>query len=434
MKRILIVEDAPEIRRIMEYALQSDDHELMSVDNGIRAFEVVPTFLPDLIILDIMMPGIHGLEVLKKIKADPATRHIGIIICSGKQYKSDIDHAIRLGAADYISKPFDMDSFAAKVDAYFLSQSSPESIIEESSQKIFIPTLNQSQCYIKFWGCRGSVPVAGQKYLRYGGNTPCLELNCGEEIIVIDAGTGIRELGMRLLEQHVQRIHLFIGHTHWDHIQGFPFFAPAYEPEQEMCIYGAAGYGKDLKSTLSGQLASEYFPVQLEDMKAHMTFVELVSNPISICGVNVFWEYVHHPGAALGFKFVLHGKTIVYITDNEFLQGYVSSPHTITEDSPLLGHYRNLLKFIQDADILISEAQYPNEEYVNKIGWGHTSLTNACLMAKFGKVKRWIITHHDPMHDDHVLDQNLLLIKHILHDLHYSIEVSHAYDGMKILI
>lgn len=437
-KRILIVEDAPEIRRIMEYALQSGEYELTCLENGMQALEKLKSFQPDLIILDIMMPGIHGLEVLKQLKANPETQHIGVIICSGKQYKSDVEHAMNLGAADYLTKPFDMDQLAVKVKTFFSMQqlrslaSAQPVVVPE--HEMFLPMLNPSQCYLKFWGCRGSVPVAGRQYMRYGGNTPCLEINCGDELIIIDAGTGIRELGMHVLQQKIKRIHLFIGHTHWDHIQGFPFFTPAYTENQEVLIYGAAGYGRDLKSAFSGQLASEYFPVQLEDMKAKLTFVELESNPICVGKVKIYWEYVHHPGAALGFKISINGKSIVYITDNEFLQGYLGAPHNITLEDTILHSYHSFISFISNADILIYEAQYPNDEYKHKIGWGHTSLSNACLLAKLGNVKRWIITHHDPMHDDQFLDKKLLLTRQILESLNYPIEVCHAYDGMMELI
>ncbi len=437
-KKILIVEDTPEIRRIMEYSLQSGGYELISVESGTRALEVITSFSPDLIMLDIMLPGIEGLDVLKAVKANPLTRHIGVIICSGKQHKADIETALRLGANDYILKPFEMDQVAAKVTSYF-SQATIRTMgtsFQPSPQegKELSDSIPPKQAYLKFWGCRGSSPVAGKKYLRYGGNTPCVEIKCGDETLIIDAGTGIRELGMHLLERNSKRIHLFIGHTHWDHIQGFPFFGPVYRKNQELFIYGAAGHGKDLKSAFSGLLASEYFPVQLEDMKAKMTFVELEANPVFVGSVPVYWEYVHHSGAALGFKLIVNGQSIVYITDNEFLKGYTDEPYGITIDNPILDPYRALLSFIDNVDILICEAQYLNEEYVDKIGWGHSSLNNGCLLAKLGKVKSWIVTHYEPMHDDQLLDQKLIQTRQILKKLDAPIEVSHAFDGLMLLL
>ena len=299
-----------------------------------------------------------------------------------------------------------------------------------SQREIFQPSINRTRPYYKLWGTRGSIPVSGSRYLRHGGNTPCLEINDGENTIIIDAGTGIRDLGVHLAAQNQHVIHLFIGHTHWDHIQGFPFFIPAYNPLNKIIIYGSSGFGKDLKSVFRGQLDADYFPVQLQDLLSSIDFIELRENPVQIGKIRVHWEYVHHPGATVGFKFEVGSTSVAYLTDNEFLKGYIDSPLNLKTSDEILQEYKSLISFIQDVDILIAESQYPNDEYAKKIGWGHTALSNGCLLCKLGAVKRWIVTHHDPMHDDEFLENKLLLTKQILAQINYPIPVSHAYDGM----
>ena len=163
---------------------------------------------------------------------------------------------------------------------------------------------------------------------------------------------------------------------------------------------------------------------------AHELFCEMKENPINFGTLNMHWCYVHHQGATVGFKFSLNGKIIVYITDNEFLRGYFGAPDVDRVPPEILVQYNDLIQFISNADVMVSESQYTNEEYVNKIGWGHTSLSNGCLLCKLGKVKRWIVTHHDPMHTDEFLDNKLFLTRQILESIGYPIPVSDAVDGM----
>ncbi len=430
-KRILIVDDTESIRITMETFLTTAGYLVATASDGEECFSVVKTFQPDLILLDIMMPGIHGFDVLKQLKSDPKTAHIGIIICSGKDYVPEKYLALQHCAFAYVTKPFYHDALLEKVGEYFSTSHEKIGVVTDlKDQQAYTVSLDNTRPYIRFWGTRGSIPVSGAAFIRHGGNTPCLEINDGYSTVIVDAGTGIRELGLKLSTEPSRPLHLFIGHTHWDHIQGFPFFIPAYRQDTTMTVYGASGFGKDLQSIFSGQLDADYFPVQLHDLPSTITFREMKENPIIFGTLNMFWSYVHHPGATVGFKFSLHGKIIVYITDNEFLRGYLGAPDVDKIPSEIMAQYNDLINFISNADILISEAQYTNEEYHNKIGWGHTSLSNGCLLCKLGNVKRWIVTHHDPMHTDEFLDNKLFLTRQILESIKYSIPVSHAVDGM----
>ncbi len=431
--KILIVDDSDELRFIMKSYIAEEGYSVEAVASGEECLEKVRTIRPDVILLDIMMPGIHGFDVLKHLKTDAATSAINVIMCSAKDYKPEKDLAFQQGAYGYIAKPFSKEELIAVINECV--DQSPSAATQAAqpakrTEERYNVSVNSTKPFLHFWGTRGSIPVSGSSFVRHGGNTPSLEINDGQSTIIIDAGTGIRELGIKLMKEPPQPLHLFIGHTHWDHIQGFPFFTPAYRPGTSLTVYGASGFGKDLKSIFSGQLDADYFPVQLEDFPSTISFKQLTENPIVIGKTKISWEYVHHPGAAVGFKFELGKKKIVYITDNEFLKGYLGKPNVGEISQEMLSRYDSLIQFIKDADVLISESQYTNDEYPNKIGWGHTMLSNGCLLCKLGNVKRWIVTHHDPMHTDDFLSHKLQLTHQILDSIEYSIPVSHAFDGM----
>jgi phosphoribosyl 1,2-cyclic phosphodiesterase len=279
------------------------------------------------------------------------------------------------------------------------------------------------------WGTRGSSPTPGGRYIRHGGHTSCLSVLHDGMQLIFDAGSGIRELGRELMDGPPQHLHLFITHTHWDHIQGFPFFPPAYTPGWEIEIYGAKHLNKPLRSVFKGQLDREYFPVQMEDMRAHLGFHHLHEDPITIEGMKVSWIHVDHPGTTLGYKIEVEGKKIVWIPDNEFLKGHLDPLDDITRESEIMLPYLPLLDFVSGADTLIHEAQYTDEEYLHKVGWGHSSVGNACLLAHLAGVKRWVVTHHDPTHDDAFLETKLNQTRRLLNRLGSSVQVSHAYDG-----
>ena len=257
-----------------------------------------------------------------------------------------------------------------------------------------------------------------------------MAVKCGEELFIFDAGSGIRNLGLDLMKDGPRKIHLLITHTHWDRIQGFPFFIPAYVPGFDITVYAAKGFGKDLESIFHGQLDKDYFPVQLEDMNATLEFKTLGDPPAQIGNYEVHWEYAHHPGATLAYKINIDGTKVGWMPDNEFLKGYLGPPDDISYNDDMIAPYLPLIDFLSDIDILVSESQYTNQEYPNKIGWGHTSVSNACVLMKLVNIKRWIVTHHDPLHDDAFLEDKLNLTLQLMERINHSIDVSLGYDGM----
>jgi CheY-like chemotaxis protein/ribonuclease BN (tRNA processing enzyme) len=427
--RVLIADEAPDMLELTSRIVSGMGFDVIAVRDGEEALAKTRSERPDLIIIDIMLPKVHGIDVLKAVVAESP---VGVIMASVKSFKPDVDQAMTLGAFAFITKPFDEQDLVDAVRRFFAQRSAARSSPPTAADAAdaYAPTLDLSGGYWKLWGTRGSIPVVGSRYARHGGNTACLEISRGGEAILIDAGSGIRDAGMELVKGPPRPIRLLIGHTHWDHIQGFPFFAPAYVLGFRIDIYGAPGFGKDLESVFRGQLDRDYFPVEMQDMAAELSFHKLEENPCVFGDVRVFWEFMNHPGATVGFRIEAGTRRIAYITDNEFLKGYLGRPHDVHKDDLRVGPFRKIIDFVSGADLLISEAQYPCDEYPRKIGWGHSSVSNACVLAREAGVKHWIVTHHDPMHDDEALQRKLDLTRQILRDMGCDIDVTHAYDGM----
>ncbi len=436
-RRVLIAEDVKIAALTIVKALECEGFELAVAHDGEDCLARVGSFQPSLIVLDLMMPKVHGIDVLRQLRAKAETAHIGVIVCSSRRFKTRIKQAQDLGAFDVILKPFDPKELVAKARAFFDSSGpvtndrpkSPDPSEQVSAPEIYRPTLDTSTGCLRLWGTRGSIPISGPSFARHGGNTTCLQVSCGEDVIIFDAGSGIRELGLTLMGGQARKIHLFMTHTHWDHIQGFPFFVPAYVPGFDITIYGAKGFSKDLKSIFEGQLDQAYFPVQMKDMRANLRFEYLPHEPIEINEAKVSWEFVEHPGVTVGYKIETPTTSISFMPDNEFLKGYLGSPHSLSQKHDSVNACRPIIDFLAGVDILIHEAQYTAEEYGQKVGWGHTSVPNACFLAKISGAKRWIVVHHDPLHVDDFLQTKLNLTRQVLSELECGAEVTHGFDG-----
>jgi len=249
---------------------------------------------------------------------------------------------------------------------------------------------------VTFFGTRGSVPVCDPEFQEFGGNTSCIEISYykGEKrhALILDAGTGIRNLGKALKENHHQStedLYIAFTHFHWDHIQGFPFFQPAFDPEQRIHIIAM---GRDrgfsnLKEIFEAQMQERYFPVQLDNMGAHFDFIMTESRTRVFNGTTITARKHQHPGGAYSYRFERDGKRIVICTDIE--HGTSLDHHTI--------------QFAKDADILIHDAQYTEKELLTRRGWGHSSFKQAVEVAQRAEVKSLIMTHHDPDHNDDFL-------------------------------
>jgi phosphoribosyl 1,2-cyclic phosphodiesterase len=244
---------------------------------------------------------------------------------------------------------------------------------------------------IAFYGTRGSLPVSGKEFSQFGGNTACILLSFRNgRVAILDAGTGIRKLGIDFQTRNIEQYdNIFIGlsHTHWDHIQGFPFFKPAYDRKQHftIAIFGRGQHSIDLESIFETQMQQEYFPVPLDKMGATLTFLRIDrSCYIAPSGIRVTAARHNHPGDAYGYR-VTEGETsLVYCTDVE---------HGESIDT-------RVVSLAENADLLIHDAQYTRDELKEKKGWGHSSWEQAVEVARQANVKRLALFHHDPEHND----------------------------------
>jgi phosphoribosyl 1,2-cyclic phosphodiesterase len=287
----------------------------------------------------------------------------------------------------------------------------------------------------RLWGTRGSIPISGPPFLRHGGNTPCIEVVADGHRIILDAGTGIYPLGQDLVKRGPATHHLFVSHTHWDHIQGFPFFTPIYVPGNVVHIYGPAEASSDLVHRFGDMMKHEFFPVALKDVGAKLHFHDLDDQSAIIAAgpLEVGWVATDHPCASAAFKIrTPSGRTVAYLSDNEFLKGYLGMPQDVPLRPDLLVPYQRILEFVDNVDLLIAEAQYTDEEYAGRIGWGHSSLSSLCLLCKLTNIRKWVVIHHDPLHDDAFLDEKLVHTRQILRGLDWEMDVMHAADGMAV--
>lgn len=251
---------------------------------------------------------------------------------------------------------------------------------------------------IQFWGVRGSIACPGPETVRYGGNTPCIEMRVGGERLIFDGGTGLRVLGQSLLSQMPVEAHMFFTHSHWDHIQGVPFFVPAFAKGNCFHIYGTRSPEPDcktIKERLTEQMHHPNFPVPFQVMQADFKFHDLeVGEKVEINEVLVESAKLNHPGEALGYRVNWRNYAAAYITDTEHF----------AEDLD-----QNVIRLALNADVMIYDATYTDEEYhspaTSKVGWGHSTWQEAVKVAKAANVKRLVIFHHDPLHNDDFLDK-----------------------------
>jgi phosphoribosyl 1,2-cyclic phosphodiesterase len=282
---------------------------------------------------------------------------------------------------------------------------------------------------LKFWGTRGSIPTPGDRTRKYGGNTPCVEIRWKQATFVIDAGSGVRELGIDLTERTrtTQDLHFFFSHMHWDHIQGFPFFQPAYQKENRIRIYGKSKGDERFYKLVSGQMQSDYFPVDFHSLRAEIIADHLDQGRKLIEGVEVDTIELNHPGGCLGYRFDGEGRRIVYASDNELAAEPV--PGDGIRDIP-----EDLITFARDADLLIADAQYMDAEYAGRKGWGHSSCLAAVDWAVRARVKRLALFHHDPNRPDRQVEVMVEACQARVKQLGSALQVLAAAEGEKLVI
>lgn len=264
-----------------------------------------------------------------------------------------------------------------------------------------------------FWGTRGSIPVSGPQFMRHGGATTCVELEAAGERVIVDCGTGLAELG-KAKGGALDRARIYLTHMHWDHVQGFPFFAPLFNPGARFDLYAVPREGRSLRQVLDEQMSQPTFPVGLDIIPSTLNFRDMARQGVHcVGGLTVSWTEVWHPAGSSAYRFECGGASIVFTGDVEVRQGCADT----------------LAAFAQGADVLIMDAQYLPEEYPSRVGFGHSTPLDAVEIARRAGVSRLILTHHDPTHDDLTLARKLQIARDAAGD---ALVVDNAYDRMEL--
>jgi len=297
---------------------------------------------------------------------------------------------------------------------------------------------------LTFWGVRGSIPTPGKHTVRYGGNTPSIELRLdGDRLIILDAGTGIRNFGDDLINKGESvNGYLLISHPHWDHIQGFPFFKPAFIPGNELTIIGTERPEKSLSEIIAEQMNRIYFPVQLHDLKANINFIPIKEEgELKIYDATAKMIFVNHPGFTVGYRLEYKGKTLVYISDNEPFDRAVAESLTNFEHKVKEKFFtssgdpnQRIFDFCNSADVLIHDTTYTPEEYYDRVGWGHSDYLFTLRVAAEANVKRLFLFHHDQNHSDDKVDEILKKCKKEIKSRGYKFECEAAIENTTITI
>ena len=294
---------------------------------------------------------------------------------------------------------------------------------------------------VKFWGVRGSIPSPGPDTVIYGGNTSCLEIRADERLLIVDLGTGVRPLGEWLIKNDLKKYgkieaDIFVTHTHWDHILGFPMFTPVYIPGTVLRITGPVTFENEtLKDIIETQLSYRYWPVRAEELAASIEYRQMKETTIDLGGgLTVTGKYVNHPVLCLGYRFDYKGKSIAAIIDHEpFHNLFTTHPDDAGFDAETAREgeiaaaeeNEKIINFIKNADIVIHDAQYTEEEYSKKHGWGHTCYEDAIKMTENTNIKKLAFYHHEPSRTDsqiQALEEN--------YKKYSSVEIMMAKEGL----
>ena len=275
---------------------------------------------------------------------------------------------------------------------------------------------------IRCWGARGSIPVSGSEYLKHGGDTTCIEIRTkNDEIIIVDAGSGIRRLGNKLIAENRREFTMLFTHAHWDHLMGLPFFKPLYSPKTRITICGCPFAQSTVKEMISHVMSPPYFPVNFDDIRAKITYEGECKNSFPIDSVAVNSIFISHPNQGLGYKFVEDGNSFVFLTDNE-----LSFRHPGGLD------FQDYCSFSSHADLLIHDAEYTEEDYKMTKGWGHSGYKDALSLALEANVKKLGLFHHNQDRTDEGVDQIVEDCHKIIEETHSSLECFAVSQHMEI--
>jgi phosphoribosyl 1,2-cyclic phosphodiesterase/CheY-like chemotaxis protein len=434
MKTVLIIDDDADYRRLLCEILKMQGWRVLEAEEGEKGVELARRHRPQAVVCDLLMPRVNGFQVCRSIRGEMTLRQTKIVVTSGRDFESDRQAAREAGADEYLTKPFPPDRLIQ-----LLSQFSENNDLPGEMPGVRA-ALSTASTRIKFWGVRGSIPTPGPATVRYGGNTSCIEVRAGGEIIILDAGTGLRPLGGELMAEFKDQplcMTLLLTHTHWDHIQGLPFFQPIYQPQNRLRILGYEGARKGLVNVLSGQMENPYFPVALGELPATVEIEELRDMEFKLGPVRVEAWFANHPGICVGYRLYTGDGSVAYFPDTEpHFRHRDAQPKQPTGGQVAIEYARNqdqkTIKFLRGTDVLILDAQYDCEEYKQHVGWGHGCVDDAVLLSLAAEVKQLFLFHHDPDHDDDKVELMLAYARKLVSARNGSLRVEAAREGLTV--
>lgn len=397
-----VVDDDPLSLELMSAILGDAGYRVETERSSLVARTRIPELNPDLVLLDLMMPELDGIDLLQQLRTMPQLALTRIVVVSAKPYEFDRKRALQFGA-----------------DGYFIKPVYPTALIKALDE------IMTRRTTVTFWGVRGTMPVPGRDALEYGGNTSCVTVETfRDDLFIFDAGTGLKPLSDALLARRKLPIigKIFISHPHWDHINALPFFVPLYLQGNEFEILGPWHGNATMRELISAQMDGVYFPISIKEFGARVYFRDLMEGSLELrAGVTVKTMLLTHPGNCLGYRLEFRDRAFCYVTDNELYPP--GHPH----HNP--AYWDKLVAFVAGAEMLVTDCTYTDDEYLKKIGWGHSAVSQVVELAHRAAVKRLFLFHHDPDQKDRDIAHKLEHARQLLAARHSSVECLAPREG-----
>ena len=381
--RVYVVDDSRTHAEMTRALLEKAGHEAIISTASQEALARIPVVKPDCVLFDLMMPGLDGYELCRRLREIPELANTRLVVVSSKAYPFERRRAIEMGADGYFVKPLSPATFTADVE------------------RLVVGTLT-----VTFWGVRGTLPVSRPETRRYGGNTLCVSVDFPDgRLFVFDAGTGIRALSDAVLGAGRTRldVRVLISHPHWDHINALPFFVPLYIQGNSFEICGASHGDVTMRGLITAQMDGVYFPITTREFAADVQYRDLAEGSYEIGGVPVRTMLLSHPGNCLGYRLEHAGRSLCFVTDNELYPA--DSPFRSEE------YAERLADFCRDTDALITDCTWGDAEYPRYTHWGHSSVSQVAELAWRAHVRKLYLVHHDPGQNDDTIDAKLAAVQ-----------------------